>query len=435
MRNRTRKDIFGATMMVPWAESPNACRQAIGRRMASRFAGIAKHWRRWLGVLFVAVAPVCIASAQAQEDREAAVVAIVHKAMAKYDLRAVIIRVMIDGRPIITQAFGESVTGVPATTDMHFRNGNIAFAYVTTLLLQLAEEKQISLDDKLSKWIADLPSADRITLRMLASMTSGYADYVRDEQFVRAIYADPFRQWTPKELISIGVNRPLLFEPGTNFGYSHTGYVILGQVIEKVTGKPLAEVMRDRIFAPLGLLGTAAPATAEIASPVLHAFTSERRGALGIAPSVRFYEESTYWNPSWATAPGAVQTTNIYDAITSAVAVGTGVLLSPDSHQEQIVPHPNGFGSPTASCPLCRKLDQKQNYGLGVFLQGPWIVQAPLLAGYSAVAGYLPSKRVAIGLAVTFGEKSFDGDGAYVGNIGHELFNEIGAYLVPDAPP
>ena len=399
------------------------------------FASAARHWRRLLGVLFVAVALASVAPAHAEEDRAAAIVEIVRGAIAKYDLRAVIVRVTIDGQVVITQAFGESIAGVPASTDMHFRNGNIAFAYVTTLLLQLAEEKQVSLDDKLSKWIADLPNADRITLRMLANMTSGYADYVRDEQMVKDIYADPFRQWTPQELISIGVNKPLLFEPGTNFGYSHTGYVILGEVIERVTGKPLAEVMRDRIFIPLGLRGTAAPATAEITPPVLHAFTSERRAALGIAPSTRFYEESTYWSPSWTTAPGAIQTTDIYDVITSAVAVGTGSLLSPESHQAQVAPQPAGFGSPTPACPLCRKIDQAQNYGLGVFLQGSWIVQAPLLAGYSAVAGYLPSKKIAIAVAVTFGEKSFDGEGAYVGNIGHELFDEIGAYLSPDEPP
>ena len=332
MRNRPLEYILTAILLVgPASTLAQRPQPAGGGRMVWCFASAARHWRRLLGVLFVAVALASVAPAHAEEDRAAAIVEIVRGAIAKYDLRAVIVRVTIDGQVVITQAFGESIAGVPASTDMHFRNGNIAFAYVTTLLLQLAEEKQVSLDDKLSKWIADLPNADRITLRMLANMTSGYADYVRDEQMVKDIYADPFRQWTPQELISIGVNKPLLFEPGTNFGYSHTGYVILGEVIERVTGKPLAEAMRDRIFIPLGLRGTAAPATAEITPPVLHAFTSERRAALGIAPSTRFYEESTYWSPSWTTAPGAILTTDIYDVITSAVAVGTGSLLSPES--------------------------------------------------------------------------------------------------------
>jgi len=88
---------------------------------------------------------------------------------------------------------------------------------------------------------------------MLLNMTSGYADYVRDEGFVAAFYANPFRHWTPEELIAIGVSKPLMFEPGTNWGYAHTCYVIMGRVIEKVTGRPLGEVTAERIFAPLGL--------------------------------------------------------------------------------------------------------------------------------------------------------------------------------------
>src|SRR5258708_29478205 len=217
-------------------------------------------WRSLLGAIVLAAGPVYVAPAHAAEDRVAAIAEIVRGAIAKYDLRAVIVRVTIDGKVIFTEAFGESMAGEPATVDMHFRNGNVAFAYMTTLLLQLVDENRITLDDKLSKWLPDLPSADRITLRMLANMTSGYADYVIDEQFQKDFYADPFRQWTAQELIKIGVSKPLLFEPGTNFAYSHTGYVILGQVIEKVTGKPIAPGMRQRSVIPLGSRNASGPA-------------------------------------------------------------------------------------------------------------------------------------------------------------------------------
>ena len=73
---------------------------------------------------------------------------------------------------------GESITGVPATKDMHFRNGAVAISYVATLLLQLVDENKVSLDDRLSKWLPDIPNADRVTLGQLALMTSGYRDYV-----------------------------------------------------------------------------------------------------------------------------------------------------------------------------------------------------------------------------------------------------------------
>ena len=70
------------------------------------------------------------------------------------------------------------MTGVPATTGMHFRNGAVAISYVSTLLLKLVDENKVSLDDKLSTWLPEMPNADRVTLGQLAQMTSGYRDYV-----------------------------------------------------------------------------------------------------------------------------------------------------------------------------------------------------------------------------------------------------------------
>ena len=90
-------------------------------------------------------------------------------------------------------AWGESMTGVPATPDMHFRNGAVAIAYLGTLLLQLHDQGALALDDPLSTWFPDYPSADRVTPPMLISGTSGYADYVTDEGFLAALHADPFR--------------------------------------------------------------------------------------------------------------------------------------------------------------------------------------------------------------------------------------------------
>ncbi|WP_108659964.1 serine hydrolase domain-containing protein [Acuticoccus kandeliae] len=374
--------------------------------------------------------------ARAQTDGEtaAAIVAMAEAGMKEHGLRSVIVRVVIDGEEIVTKALGESIGGVPATPQMHFRSGNVAFSYMATITLLLAEEKRLDLDGAIATWLPDLPHADAITPRMLLNMTSGYADYVPDEGFQAAFFADPFRQWTPEELIAIGVAQPLLFEPGTNWGYSHTGYVILGQLIETVTGEPLAETMRARIFGPLGLTNTDAPATAEIRAPALHAFSSERREPLGIDPSVRFYEESTHWNPSWTTAPGAVQTTNIYDMTATAIGIGTGALLSEESYQAMVGPSLVGFGGPTDECPSCRALDESFHYGLGTFLAGSWILQSPFFGGYAAVEGYLPSKKIALALAVTFTEAGFAKTDTY-GDAAQRLFIELATYLAPDDHP
>jgi len=362
------------------------------------------------------------------------IIAMARDAMAKYDMRAVILRVLIDAQEVVTAALGESMTNVPATTDMHFRNGAVAISYMSTLLLELVDQKVVGLDDKLSKWMPELPASDRVTLRMLANMTAGYPDFVRNDGFVAAFYANPFRQWTPQEQIAISLSTPRIFEPGANWDYSHSNYVILGQALEKLAGKPMDLLMQQYIIGPLGLHNTAGFATAEIPEPVLHAFTSERREALGVPPGARFYEESTYWNPSWTLAQGAIQTTNIYDMTASAIAIGTGSLLSPASHQAQVSPSLIGFGSPLEGCPTCRTLDQNLNYGLGVFIGNSWLVQNPSFAGGAAVEGYLPSKKIAIAVAANFGEGSFGPDGG-IKNYAQTLFNTLGAYLAPDDPP
>ena len=178
-----------------------------------------------------------------------AVMRIVRDTMAQAHLKAVIVRVTVDGKEVVTQAVGESMTGVPATTDMHFRNGAVAISYVSTLLLELVDENKVSLDDKLSKWLPEVPNADRVTLGQLAQMTSGYRDYViGNPEFEAALYANPFRQWTTHELLSFATSQPLLYEPGTNWNYAHTNYVLLGLALEKATGENMSKLLSDKVL-------------------------------------------------------------------------------------------------------------------------------------------------------------------------------------------
>jgi hypothetical protein len=121
----------------------------------------------------------------------------------------------------------------------------------------------------------------------------------------------------------------------------------------------------------------------------------------------------------------------------TAVAVGEGALLSPESHQAQVAPSLLGFGSPLAGCPTCHTLDRAYSYGLGVVLSGPWILQNPLFGGYGAIEAYLPSRKIAIAVATTFGEQSFDEQGNYKHpRASWDIFAAIAAHLAPeDAPP
>ncbi len=373
----------------------------------------------------LACAPAPAAAALADP---AAIRALVREAMAKNHFRAVIVQVRENGVPTFTQAFGDSMTGVPATPQMHFRNGALAFTYMATLLLEFVDQKKTTLDTKLSAYFPELPNADRITLRNLAQMTSGYADYVYQPEVTQGVYLDPFRQWTTGELIRIGVSKPLEFAPGTNWGYSHTNYAILGRVLEKIAGMPLAEAIRRDVLEPMGLRQTAASSTPEIPAPALHAFSSERRQVLGIKPGVPFTEEATFWNPSWTTAAGAVETTDIADLGVSMEAVGSGKLLSAASSAAQLAPSLAGFGHAQPGCNACRANTAEFNYGLGIINTGPWVVQTLGFAGASGAAGYLRARHLTIAVEATNAPAAYDDQGnAGLGAVA--LFRELAAAL------
>jgi CubicO group peptidase (beta-lactamase class C family) len=364
------------------------------------------------------------------------IVTVVRDTMTQAHLRSAIVRVTVDGRDVVTRAFGESMTGVPTTVDMHFRNGAVAISYVSTLLLKLVDEKKVSLDDKLSRWLPNIPHADEVTLRQLAQMTSGYHDYVLgNDAFNAALYADPFRQWTVDDILAQAVSKPLFYPPGTNWDYAHSNYVLLGLALEKATGQDMPTLLQDNILGPLSLTHTANSDTPEIPAPVLHAFSSERREALKIPGSTPFYEETTYWNPSWTITHGAIQTTTIGDLASTASGIFSGKLLSPQSYQAMVSPQLRGKTHAQPGCPTCAALNDVYTYGLGVVISGNWLLQNPLFAGYAAVAAYLPSRKIAIAAAVTYDQGAFDNSGNY-SNEADTLFRKIGAQLAPDdAPP
>nr|WP_240189330.1 serine hydrolase domain-containing protein [Nakamurella flavida] len=362
-----------------------------------------------------------------------AVAAAVQQAVVDHDLQAAIVRVTVDGRDVWTGAVGTSMTGVPATTDMHFRNGAVAFSYIGTLLAILAGRGELDLDGTLDRWLPGLPHADRITVRMLATMTSGYADYVYRPEVLDGTDADPFRQWTDDELIAIGTSQPLMFEPGTNWGYSYTNYLILGQVITRITGEPLDVVMDEEILGPLGLRNTSSADTAQIPPPVLHSYTSERRAFLGVPAGTPFTEDATYWNPSWTTATGAVQSTDIVDLAATAEAIGSGALVTPALLAEQVGKRLVGVGERTPQCPVCGPLTADRTYGMGVLLLGDWIAQSKNFAGEGGAMAYLPSERIAIALVTTLTPDAWDEQGV-AGDPSLPVLRAIAAAVAPDHP-
>ncbi|MFD8209314.1 serine hydrolase domain-containing protein [Streptomyces sp. NPDC059695] len=364
--------------------------------------------------------PDCVRTERPLDGKARRILDITRRAKDDLHLNSVEVKVTLDGREVLTDALGESMTGVPAEPDMHFRAGSVAFAHIGTLLLQLVEDGTVDLDATVDQWLPDVPEAHLITLRMLATNTTGLHDYVTDPAFGAELEAHPFRQWTPEQLLAYPYGHSFWYEPGTSWSYSHANYILLVEALEKITGTRIDRLVRERVTGPLGLRNTRNNFTPDIPRPVLHAFTSDRG----------LYEESTFWNPSWTTAPGAVITTDICDLATSARAIGSGELLSPRSYRTLLNPGTVGLGGASPTCPasICLKQTEAKHFGIGVIVVNGWVLQNPSFSGYAAIQAYLPSKRLAIAVSSTKTATTPDGNTAEV------VAQRIAAALAPNDP-
>jgi hypothetical protein len=129
-------------------------------------------------------------------SRRAKIDMLIRRAIRAHDLQAVIVQATANGRPVIARAFGQSMTGAPATVRMYLRNGAVAISYMSTLLLRLVDQHKVKPDTPISRWLPRLRDSRPVTLRMLAGMTAGYPDYEADPRLAAELYADPFRHVT-----------------------------------------------------------------------------------------------------------------------------------------------------------------------------------------------------------------------------------------------
>ncbi|MGA4492999.1 serine hydrolase domain-containing protein [Vreelandella venusta] len=225
---------------------------------------------------------------------------------------------------------------------MHTRIGSITKTFTGTALMQLAEAGKLSLDDTIDQYVSGIPNGDIITLRHLASMTSGLLSYTQAEPFLDQFFADPNLPYTPQELLDFALPGSPIFAPGAEFNYSNTNTVLLGLVIEQVTGQDIDTVFASMILEPLGLTETIGPdGAAVMPAPYPQGFTLQGDAATPTAPS-----NATHWNPSWGwTAGGMISTLD--DLLIYGRSLGTGKgLLSPETQQARLrsFPEPAGYG-------------------------------------------------------------------------------------------
>jgi D-alanyl-D-alanine carboxypeptidase len=157
---------------------------------------------------------------------------------------------------IYTAGYSDIPNKLPMDESYTFRIASVTKTLTVTVLLQLVDEGKVALNDKLSKYFPAYPKSDSITIAMLCDMTSGIFDYVYDPLFFPALIANPEKIWQPQELVDIAFSHDFNFSPGNGWDYSSTNTIIVGQIIELLTGNTLGTEINSRIIQPLNLIKT-----------------------------------------------------------------------------------------------------------------------------------------------------------------------------------
>ena len=169
-----------------------------------------------------------------------------------------------EGKIIYKKGFGMANMewNIPNTPDTKFRLGSITKQFTAMLIMQLVEKGKLKLNVPITTYIPDYPKeqGEKITIHQLLTHTSGIPNYTDQPSFVNIMRSPT----TPIDLIKTFWNLPLEFKPGTKFKYSNSGYIVLGYIIEKVTGKTYEEMLKDKIFEPLGMKNSGYDHTADI---------------------------------------------------------------------------------------------------------------------------------------------------------------------------
>jgi CubicO group peptidase (beta-lactamase class C family) len=165
------------------------------------------------------------------------------------------VAVVKDGKLVYTHAYGSARLGMetdaalPATPEMRYSIGSISKQFTAAAILLLQEEGKLSLDDAVGKYIPGLTRGNEVTIRQILSHTSGYQDYWPEDYVMTPM----LKAESAQKILDTWGKKPLDFEPGTQWQYSNTNFVIAGRIVEQVAGEPLMDFLTQRIFRPLGM--------------------------------------------------------------------------------------------------------------------------------------------------------------------------------------
>lgn len=214
-------------------------------------------------------------------------------------------------------------TAIPPRVDTYFHIASNSKTMTSAVILQLAQEGKLSLNDPVSKYVRDVPNGDKITIAELLAMRSGLYNYTDAPEFAVSVDRDPGKVWTPNELLAIAFKRTPNAPPGTTYEYNNTNYVLLGLVVERVTSKSLAAVEQERLFGPFEMRHTAIPPSNVVTMPEPYA-----HGYLYGSSSVALNGTPPYSNAVQAAARAGTLKPNDYTGLNYSFAFGCGGVTS-----------------------------------------------------------------------------------------------------------
>jgi D-alanyl-D-alanine carboxypeptidase len=271
-----------------------------------------------------------------------------------------------DEKPHVLAAGTDGPGGGSLTPDAEFRVGSLTKTFVAVMVLQALDEKEIGLDDLVTRHAPDLAIAEGITIRQLLAHRSGLPEYT-DGELAPAVQANPTRTWTPEDVLALVADQPRDFPPGERFAYSNTNYIVAGVLLERLTGQSLADNLRSRIVDRLNLGATYF--SPDIRREPIGGFSSSLPGGDTEAVPYRALETS-------AGAAGAL-VSSAPDLATFLRALAHGELLADDSYAEMV------SGLPA------------EGHSLGVFAADPpsetGISNSGAIPGFTAYMQYDPA--------------------------------------------
>ena len=289
-----------------------------------------------------------------------------------------VVSIVDPDRGTFLKAYGTSDTaGTPMTPDLHYRIGSVTKTFTADAILRLVDQGKVALTDPISKYVDDLPYGDQITIQDLLAMRSGMYDFANDTDFFNRYIADPTLPWTVDDSLAIvRAHASEATPPNQTSAYVNTNFVVLGLVIEKVTGQTVEEHLNG-LIRELGLTDTVYPSNDDMPEPYVTGYYSDGK----MAEPAGGYRDVSSQSIEVPFSAGAIIST-VPDMTRYAAELATGYGLSPETFQLR-----QTFSPFTTT-------GVKIQYGLGMMQLGEWLGHDGSLFGYSNMVFHLPSEGV-----------------------------------------